>query len=231
MRRRARDNSARRICNRDRRGFIPVGKTRGRRTGQANRTRRGTDSDARDLPQDVRGARGATGRDSSGIFAARAGASRTGFSKRAFFSAGKTADRDGTVHPSANRRRRRKPGLIRDATPRARGARSRRAGARRRNLHRRPETPQHGGDDAALRRDGTAPRQRRQGNARGGRCARGEEFGHQRRALEPLPEFQEWDGDAARDAHRSPRRVDSQGRGCRRDGAKRRCVAARARER
>ena len=218
----ARDDSPRRIRDRDRRGFIPVGKTRGRRAGAAAWPRHRADSDARGLPQDLRGARGAAGRDSRGIFAARAGASRTGFPKPAFFAARKTADRAGAVHRQANQRRRREPGIIRDAAAGARGARPRRAGARRRYLHRRSETAQHDGDDAALCRDGTAPRQRRQGNARGGERAGVEKFGRKRRALEPVPELSKWNGDAARGARGAARHVDSQGRGSRRDVAKRR---------
>ena len=46
-------------------------------------------------------------------------------------------------------------------------------------------------------------------------------FRRERRALEPVPELQERNGDAARDARDAARRVDSQGRRSRRDVAQR----------
>ncbi len=226
MRRGARDDSPRRICDRDRRRFIFVRKSIGRRACAAAWPGRGTDSDSRDLRQDVRGARGAAGRGSGGIHDARDGALRAGFSKFAFFAARKITDGAGTIHRDASQRRRREPGFIRDAAAGPRGARSRRAGARRRHLHRRSETPQHHGDDTALCRDGAALWQPVQGNARGGTGAGVEESGGQRRALEPVPELQERDGDAARDDCGAAGPVDSHRRGSCRDGANRERMAA-----
>ena len=216
MRRSARDDSARRICNRDRRGFIPVGKTLRRRSRAPTWSRRRTDSDARDLPQDVRRACGRLVEIPAG-FSLLAPAHLGPVFRSSLFSplgklriaiepfiAARTSDDDESLDSFVTRRLGREV-LDRVAQALAGGIYT--ADPKRLSMD---------GDDAALCRDGTASRQRHQGNARGGdarrESAHSEIRRHKRRAMEPVPELQKWNGDAARDARGTAGRIDSQGR-------------------